>query len=411
VNSIESIVDREDYLPHVRGGNDHDGGRSGKGGEMITSSSTSSYYGKLTSPLVTGLIRLRQLKAMINEVIHLSELFLFDIEGYKRFLSFCDNLLSKINSEEKSKFDNWLSDMSSKYEDDDPSLKLSGSLLGFKDGILVVNFPETLIIFLRDYRQLNELGYNLPLPSSTSRGTDSKKGGRGKTLGDCALDAERFYRYGMLLKKTANFYNSISEQIIDVQEQLLLGSLSSFANLVVSSSSDGGGKGGKKGSSSNSTLNWSNPTECESFISTLQDAAEKLASENRSLRKVHEWLINQTISLMNIDLHRQTELWKSKWRLMKEKILTIKSKYSEKDSKLWLLHWDHQVYKALEISYQLGLEYVNDNINEIKIELIFNNKLLDFKPSIEQIRQSYYRELKKFITIPFSFEAFSGLFL
>jgi dynein heavy chain 2 len=69
-------------------------------------------------------------------------------------------------------------------------------------------------------------------------------------------------------------------------------------------------------------------------------------------------------------------------------------------------HWDHQIYKALEISYQKGLESVNDNLPEMKVEIVFTNKTLEFKPPLEQIRQNYYKELKKFVNIPYVFEGF-----
>lgn len=93
---------------------------------------------------------------------------------------------------------------------------------------------------------------------------------------------------------------------------------------------------------------------------------------------------NQTVSLMNIDLLKQTDIWKLKWKDIKEKVYlvymrfvaannyfnvcllkvtVVRSKYSEKDSKRWILHWDHQICKALEISYQFGLESLNENLS------------------------------------------------
>ena len=39
--------------------------------------------------------------------------------------------------------------------------------------------------------------------------------------------------------------------------------------------------------------------------------------------------------------------------------------------KPWKLHWDIQLYKALEHQYQLGLEVLNENLPEIKVELVF----------------------------------------
>lgn len=57
----------------------------------------------------------------------------------------------------------------------------------------------------------------------------------------------------------------------------------------------------------------------------------------------------------------------------------------------------------------MGLESLNENLSEIKIELIFINKKLEFKPPLEQIRQSYYNEMKKFVAMPNSFEGFGNV--
>lgn len=86
----------------------------------------------------------------------------------------------------------------------------------------------------------------------------------------------------------------------------------------------------------------------------------------------------------------------------------IKSKYAEKDARLWIQHWDHQIYKALEASYQWGLECIHESIPEIKVDVVFVNKNLECKPPLEQIRQQYYRELKKFVNIPYTFDGFGG---
>lgn len=93
---------------------------------------------------------------------------------------------------------------------------------------------------------------------------------------------------------------------------------------------------------------------------------------------------------------------------MKEKMSSVRVKYTEANTKLWTLHWDHQMYKILEAGYQMGLESLNENLPEIKIEIVFSNKVLDFKPPLEQIRQSYYHEVRKFVAIPNSFDGFGN---
>jgi dynein heavy chain 2 len=76
---------------------------------------------------------------------------------------------------------------------------------------------------------------------------------------------------------------------------------------------------------------------------------------------------------------------------------------------IYIYIYIYQVYKAIEASYQLGLESLNENLSEIKVELVFINKKLEFKPPLEQIRQSYYSEMKKFVAMPNSFEGFGNL--
>jgi hypothetical protein len=67
-------------------------------------------------------------------------------------------------------------------------------------------------------------------------------------------------------------------------------------------------------------------------------------------------------------------------------------------------HWDHQIYKALEASYQMGLSSINQSLPNIAIEIIYSSKQLEFRPPLEQIRQMYYHEMKKFIAMPNTFE-------
>ena len=45
--------------------------------------------------------------------------------------------------------------------------------------------------------------------------------------------------------------------------------------------------------------------------------------------------------------------------------------FTETNMKPWLAHWDRQLYKVLEYQYQLGLDTLNENMPEIKVELTF----------------------------------------
>ena len=105
------------------------------------------------------------------------------------------------------------------------------------------------------------------------------------------------------------------------------------------------------------------------------------------------------------------EMWKGKWRAIKETLNTVRGRYNEKDSRMWILHWDHQIYKVLEATYQMGLESLNENLSEIKADLVFSfaSKKLGFKPPLEQIRQVHYTEMRKFVEVPNAFEGFGNI--
>ena len=45
--------------------------------------------------------------------------------------------------------------------------------------------------------------------------------------------------------------------------------------------------------------------------------------------------------------------------------------FKAENMKTWKMHWDRQLYKALEHQYQMGLEALNENLPEFKVELIF----------------------------------------
>ena len=45
--------------------------------------------------------------------------------------------------------------------------------------------------------------------------------------------------------------------------------------------------------------------------------------------------------------------------------------FSAENMKPWKAHWDRQLYKALEHQYQMGLEALNENLPEIRVELTY----------------------------------------
>ena len=74
---------------------------------------------------------------------------------------------------------------------------------------------------------------------------------------------------------------------------------------------------------------------------------------------------------MGIVLLHQQQCWKSTLMEIRHLMaLLVHKGFHPANMRSWKLHWDHQLYKALEHQYQLGLEALNDNLPEIKVELV-----------------------------------------
>ncbi|KAK3862338.1 hypothetical protein Pcinc_031789 [Petrolisthes cinctipes] len=113
--------------------------------------------------------------------------------------------------------------------------------------------------------------------------------------------------------------------------------------------------------------------------------------------------LEEVLTLMNTDLLRHQAKWKE---LLKE-MRSVMHQLEEKgfvDQKSWCSHWDRQLYKALEHQYQLGIEALNQNLPDFKVELTYRQQRLQFLPPMEEIRMKYYGQLKRFLAIPYHFK-------
>ncbi|EGR34655.1 hypothetical protein IMG5_004580 [Ichthyophthirius multifiliis] len=77
--------------------------------------------------------------------------------------------------------------------------------------------------------------------------------------------------------------------------------------------------------------------------------------------------------------------------------------------KQWKINWDCQLYKALEHQYQRGFQLLDQNLEEINVDLVLQGKNIQLKPSLEEIKDKYYKEIKVFINWPVKeIQSFSG---
>ncbi|OQR98203.1 dynein heavy chain [Achlya hypogyna] len=333
-------------------------------------------------------------KMLANRVGHLASLaaaVLQDLAGFGAFRTAADAVLLKINGMIAEHVRAWQEDVDDSLRTSD--LKLTGRLIEIdKAGNLTVNYSEFLVTLLRDVRTLVELSDGQPWVPAR--------------IADVAAEAEKYYRFGVTLKKVANFYNNMEAQIIEEQKPMLLDALIAFEDIVK--------RPGKASTTKTSKpkaidVTWTNLAECEEYVRQLQGAADALSIENRKLRRAHDKVGDDLVLLMDVDLLRFPDKWKDKFDTIKAFLTATIKRYDPTLTKKWLLYWDHQLYKVLEAGYQIGLESLNENLPDVKVEVVLPPRgALQLKPPIEEVRANYYKAMKKFIGRPALFKGFAN---
>ncbi|KAL8004079.1 putative AAA+ ATPase domain, dynein heavy chain region D6 P-loop domain-containing protein [Plasmopara halstedii] len=371
------------------------------------------HVGKTLSSDVNVIVWAHALNWRVTDIQRLARSVLLDLPAFSRFAQQCERLAAKASGLVLDRVRDWQESTIRALDDDDDrnnghSLRLQGRLMQIdkQSGDLVVNFSEFLVTLLRDVRQLTELSSQQRMaPSEAWVPTRVRQ---------VAEEAEKYYRFGVTLQKVANFYNSIEAQIIDEQKPMLLDSLLAFEDAVQRP----GITQSQNQKAKSKDVTWANLDECDEYVSQLQTAADRLAAENRRLKRAHEKLGDDLLALMDVDLLRYPQKWKERWDEIKRSAQVVTRKQDTARTAKWFLYWDHQVYKVLESGYQFGLEMLNENlpeIKEIKTELHFptatlasGHSILVLKPPIEELRTTYYKAMKKFVARPIKFNGFGN---
>ncbi|KAJ3309792.1 Cytoplasmic dynein 2 heavy chain 1 [Boothiomyces sp. JEL0838] len=310
------------------------------------------------TPVIGNIIWARQTINRINE----TESILSFMEN-NQFTTLSNSLLSELKHYEQEQFDSWKASLGGDHS--------FGQLmeLDLQSGKLVVNYKDYLVSLVRETRQLQAMGFKIP--------TEILK------LNE---NAKRFYRYSLILKQISNFYNTIDQQMLPSQQSMMLLHALEFEKIVKKS------------------IDWTNIQEIDNFVSKIQQQSNLLTTENTKLKKFHSIIMDHVKTLLGTDLVKNQHVWKEILNSIRQILNTVQEKTKPELTLSWRNHIDYQLYKALEAQYQVGLETLHERLPEIKVDLIYKSQKLQFRPSFEEIKAKYYREMKKFINLPTSFK-------
>ena len=280
----------------------------------------------------------------------------------------------------KQCFDEWQEGIVSRLSDF--KLDLGSKLMDLDSsstGHVKLHYNSELVSLLREVRQLSALGFTVRRDIATEAET-----------------ARKFYRHGMVLRQVANFYNNIASEMIPCQKPMMLDDAVKFES-VLTNPKDGLGK----------VITWNNPMALETYIGKLQNVASVLTDKNRRLRKWHRTITEKVTALFAMDLVRQKEAWKRAVKELRLIFANLEAEFRKDLQGAWRLHWDHQLYKALEYQYHRGLETLNEMLPQMNASLVFKQRKLQFHPPLEEIRTQHYKQVKDFLQLPLVFKGLS----
>ncbi|CBY08725.1 unnamed protein product [Oikopleura dioica] len=203
--------------------------------------------------------------------------------------------------------------------------------------------------------------------------------------------AARFYRAGVLLHQVASFYNSIGSKMIPSTKPMLLKKAIEFEALI------------KNIAKNEKQMKWENPDELEKFARSLQACSEDFKQANDQIIQKHNELKKLVLELLNTDLIRQEDKWKGIVSGLREKVENVRVVHGADQCEAWLIHWDRQLYKVIDVHYKYSLQTLVDRLPEIELDLIFNGAGLCFRPDLETARTRFYGHIKRITNLPQSF--------
>uniref|UniRef100_A0A0N5CE75 Cytoplasmic dynein 2 heavy chain 1 n=1 Tax=Strongyloides papillosus TaxID=174720 RepID=A0A0N5CE75_STREA len=339
--------------------------------------------GRYLTEIATKIIWIRQQKNQAIEMKVVCQEIMKNLQKYKNFEENIIEYIKDVEETEGELFDEWCRKINNSITDSSQSinLEITGKIMEIdvNSGRINISYSDNLVKLLREVRQLLSMGLNIP----------------GKIL-NVVSTGEKFYRYGIILKQVAHFYNTIEEQMLPCHQAMMLEEAVAFEKLILP----------KKSSKENSIkVTWDDPKKLETYIEKLQKAAEKLTLHNRRLRRVHEEIMEIICKMMELDLLRSEEKWKQCLSDIRGKINDEKRYVGDvTNMNPWNIHVDRQLYKALYLQYLWGIECLQNQINKIHVQLVFKHNIIQFVPSFEEIKMKYYNELKKFISLPSKFK-------
>ncbi len=270
---------------------------------------------------VNNIYFVRQLEAKVKDIVRTGNMLLSDLSSWPKLKSEADEMVEEMAEFQREQYDGWTRENLHDIESRNLSLQTSSQVVYFEAGKdMKVSYNPRLVGLGREVRMLTMLGF--AIPPKIQQTTDL---------------AKKFAFQAKSLDQIANFHNTIGNRMITSQRPMMLDAAVGLAKLV----------------KDQTDMTWENTQQVQAYIERLKQHVEHLARQNNKLAGYHRQVQVKVLDLMGTDLLRQQAKWKEGLKEIRL-IMTQVEQEGFTNLKTWRLHWDRQLYKALEHQYQVS---------------------------------------------------------
>ncbi|KAK0158915.1 hypothetical protein PV328_009853 [Microctonus aethiopoides] len=327
----------------------------------------------LNSPQILQEIQAARLaESKLNSLNKLVKTLLNDLPGYTDAISKIASAIKEAEMKRINLVESWMNETKDSIvkkklslEVDSPVVELIGK------NMMKVNYDPKLMALVKEARALSGMGIELPREI--------------RNLVECAGALAGRAR---ALQQIANFHNTIGDRMIVSQRPLMLSTALELARAVQEQSG----------------VIWSDLHAVDSYTNRLREFVQKFAKQNSELATKHIHLRDLVTNLLKgevVNLVGSQVVWKDTLKKMRMIVDEVESVYG--NSKAWKLHWDRQLLKVLGTAYRAALPNLVRKLPEIRVELIYRDNNLQWRPPLEEIRAKLYSGVRRFLAIPMNF--------
>ena len=120
--------------------------------------------------------------------------------------------------------------------------------------------------------------------------------------------------------------------------------------------------------------------------------------ENGRIHKIHHTIMDIIVGLAECDLRKDKGVWQTRLEQIKGYVEAACGDKEPKYCRKWKTHCDVQLYKVLEMQFLAGLEERESVLPEINVDVIMKNRVIQFKPTTEELKDKYYKEIYNYVT-------------